>query len=169
MDNSGSIGILTELQAAVHEGSAYSFSAVNSLAVGATLILHGKVGFKQLHFDAFDCSVSQGPITVSFYESPTINVLGSQVSQINRNRASGNIPTFKLYAGTTLTSNGTLLDTSSMVATSQGNNKVGGIATVDNSWVLKKNTDYAIIITNSSGATINYSINFIWHEANYEV
>lgn len=169
MDNGLSVTSLTELQDAVHEGMAYSFSSVSTMQIGATLVLHGKVGFKQIHFDAFDFAVSQGPVNVSFYEAPTINVLGSLIQQINRNRASEQIPTFKLYAGTTLTSNGTLLDSSSMVSVSQGNNKVSGIASVENSWVLKQDTDYAIIISNLSNAVINYSANFFWHEANYEL
>lgn len=169
MYNGLSATSITELQDAVHEGMAYSFSAVSTMQVGATLVLHGKVGFKQVHFDVFDFAVSQGPVTISFYEAPTINVLGSLVQQVNRNRASKHIPTFKLYTGTTLTSNGTLLDYTSMVSVSQGNNKVSGIASVNNSWVLKQNTDYAIIISNQSGAIINYSANFFWHEANYEL
>lgn len=169
VDKSGGIRTNSELQSAVHDGNMYSFTSHGTLSAGSSLILLGRVGSKQVHFDGFDMDVSQGAFLVEFFEAPTITTVGTLQTTSNRNRASTTTATMSLYAGTTVSANGTLLADDLLLLVGQGSNVLSGTATIDDGWVLKANTDYIIKMTNQAASTTSYNAKFAWHEATYIV
>jgi hypothetical protein len=74
-----------------------------------------------------------------------------------------------LYAGTTVSANGTLMADDLLLQIGNGNNVLSGSATIDDGWALKINTDYIIKLTNQAGSTTSYNAKFAWHEASYTV
>lgn len=170
VDKSGNFKIVSELQNAIHDGLAFSYS-VNGLALanGGIVSLLFRTGAKQVHFDGLSLDASQAPISIMFYEAPTVTTTGTLQSTRRRNRINTNVSAMTVYLTPTVSANGLQLDTQLIVSASQGNNKVAGTAEIDGGWVLKPSTDYYLLITNSSGAAINYNLQATWHEANYNV
>jgi len=170
LDKSGNVKTLTEIQNAVHDGLAFSYSInATGLANGATVSFLFRTGAKQVHFDGLGLDVSQAPVSVMFYESPTVTSAGTLQTSRRRNRSNANVSLSTIYLAPTVSAVGTLLDTQLIVSASSGSNKVAGSAEVDGGWVLKANTDYYFTVTNSSGSAINYNVQATWHEANYNV
>lgn len=168
-DKSGGIRTNTELQSAVHDGVLFSYATHGAIAASTSLILLGRVGAKQVHFDGFDMDISQGPFLIEMFESPTITAVGTQQTPSRRNRANNTASTMLLYSGTTVSANGTLISDDLMLLAGQGVNILSGTATIDDGWVLKANTDYIIKLTNQAASETNYNANFAWHEPTYIV
>ena len=168
IDLSGSVKTMTEFQSAVHNGSSFSYSANQiGLANNGTILLLGRTGLKQVHFDGLSIQVSQAPFRVQFYEAPTVTNVGTILASRRRNRQNANISQMQIYMTPTIMANGLLLDDDLSVQVSQGAAKNSGTSSVDDGWVLKANTDYLIVMTNLSGTTINWSAKFTWHEPDY--
>lgn len=169
-DLSGGIPVITEFQSAVHNGESFCYSANQiGLTNTSTVVLLGRTGAKQVHFDGFSVRASQAPFRIQFYEAPTVSNAGTILTSRRRNRSNANTSLMAIYQTPTYSASGILLDDDLIVETSQGNNQNSGGGSVDDGWVLKANTDYLIVMTNLSGATINWSAKFTWHEATYNV
>jgi hypothetical protein len=168
-DKSGGIRVNNELQTAVHDGDLFSFSNNGTITAGSSIILLGKVGAKQVHFDGFVIDISQGAFLIEFFESPTVTSNGTAQTVSNRNRASLTTPTMALYSGTTVSADGTLIANDKLLSIGNGNNVISGSAGIDDSWVLKINTDYIIKLTNQAASTTSFNAKFVWHEPSYMV
>ena len=169
VDKSGGIRSISELQNAVHDGLAFGFSTHSTLAAGTTLTMLGVTGALQVHFDGFLCDISQGPFLLELYESPTVTTLGTQQSSRRRNRISTTVSQMLIYAGGTVSANGTLITDDLLLGIGQGSNVVSGSAGLDDGFVLKPNTTYMIKMTNQAASTTSYNAKFAWHEATYLV
>lgn len=170
LDKSGNIKVVNELQNAIHDGLAFSYSMnAVGLANNGTVSMLLRTGAKQVHFDGLSLDVSQAPVSLLLYEAPTVTTTGTLQATRGRNRINTNVSVMTVYLTPTVSSAGLLLDTQLIVTASQGNSKVAGTAEVDEGWVFKANTDYYILMTNSSGAAINYNTQLTWHESIYNV
>lgn len=170
-DLSGGLRVLSEIQSAVHDGLMFSYSIHDAvgLAAGSSLLLLGRVGTKQVHFDGFHINVSQGDLLVEFFEAPTVTNAGTLQTSRRRNRSNTTTATMAIYANPTVSANGTLLDDDLLLLVGQGSNVLSGTASVEDGWVLKENTDYLIKITNNAASATTYNAKFAWHEATYSV
>lgn len=171
-DKSGGIRASTELQSAVHDGNMFSFTSHGTITAGSSIIMLGRTGAKQVHFDGFNIEVSQGTFLVEMFEAPTVTTAGSLQTAVNRNRVSTTTATMSLYAGATVSANGTLIAddqllTSGGAGGGGGSSALGGTAIVDDGWILKTSTDYIIKLTNQAGTTTSYNAKFAWHEPSY--
>lgn len=168
-DKSGGLRTNTEVQSAVHDGNMFSFTSHGTITAGSSIILLGRTGAKQVHFDGFNMDISQGAFLVEMFESPTVTTTGSVQTVVNRNRASSTASTMLLYAGTTVSANGTMIADDQLLQIGTGNNVLSGTATIDDGWILKVNTDYIIKLTNQASSTTSYNAKFAWHEPSYIV
>ena len=170
LDKSGAFKTVTEFQNAVHDGESFSYSANQiGLTNNSTVVLLGRTGAKQVHFDGFNVRVSQAPFRIDLYEAPTVSNAGTLLTSRRRNRVNTNTSLMAIYQTPTYSDAGILLDDELIVESSQGNSLNSGGASFDDGWVLKANTDYLIVMTNLSGVTVNWSAKFTWHEAAYNV
>jgi hypothetical protein len=70
-----------------------------------------------------------------------------------------------VYGGSTITVNGTLLEEHTIYDTGgTGSHLTQGSGGIDADWLLKPNTDYQFIITNTDSTSVNYTARFIWAE-----
>lgn len=168
-DLSGSNRVVSEVQSAVHDGMSFSYSAHSSIAAGSSLILLGRTGSRQVHFDGFKCDISQTPFLIEFFEAPTVTTTGTLQSTQRRNRANTNASQMLVYSNATVSANGTLIDDDQLLLVGQGANVLSGTGTIEDGWVLKANTDYIIKLTNQAASTTNFNAKFSWHEATYLV
>lgn len=166
-DKSGGIRTSTEIQSAVHDGNMFSFTSHGTITTGSSIILLGRTGAKQVHFDGFNLELSQGLFLVEMFESPTVTTTGTLQTASNKNRVSSTTSTMSLYAGTTVSSNGTLIADDYLFSTGSGKNILSGTSTIGDGWILKVSTDYIIKLTNQAGSTTSYNANFAWHEPLY--
>ena len=170
LDKSGHVSTVTEVQNAVHDGLAFSYSInATGLANGGTVSFLFRTGAKQVHFDGLGLDVSVAPVSITLHETPTVTTTGTLQTTRRRNRINTTVSLTTVYLNPTVSAVGTILDSQLIVNVSNGSNKVAGTASVEGGWVLKANTDYYILMTNSSGSSINYNMQFAWHEANYNV
>jgi hypothetical protein len=168
-DKSGGIRVNNEAQTALHDGNLFSFFSNGTISGGSSIILLGKVGAKQVHFDWFVVDVSQGAFLVEFFESPTVTSNGTAQIVSKRNRASLISSTLALYSGATVSANGTLMSSDKLLSIGTGAKVLSGSAGIDDGWVLKSNTDYIIKLTNQESSTTSFNAKFVWHEPSYMV
>jgi len=168
-DKSGGMRSISELQSAVHDGMMFGLSSHGTITAGASLILLGVIGTRQVHFDGFKCDISQTPFLIEFFESPTVTTLGTQVATRRRNRANANVSQMLVYSGGTVSANGALIDDDQLLLVGQGANVLNGTGTIEDGWVLKANTTYMIKLTNQASSTTSFNTKFAWHEAEYIV
>jgi len=91
---------------------------------------------------------------VEFYENPTINAGGTELTVYNSKRDSSNTTTTKIYKDTTTSNDGTLLEVV-YLGTNNNRTKIGGITREAAEIVLNQNEDYIIKYTpDSDGATV---------------
>jgi hypothetical protein len=164
-DPSGGMYVVDKLSNAVHEGRAFAINSKGTITAGSTLRMHGRTGDKEVHFDHFHVATSKGFISLALYEAPTVTVLGSVVPALNRKRNSLIVPTMIVYGGSTITVNGTLLEEHTIYDTGgTGSHLTQGSGGIDADWILKPNTDYQFMITNTDSTSVNYTARFIWAE-----
>jgi len=108
-DKSGGLRVNSEVQSAVHDGNMFSFTSHGTITAGSSIILLGRTGAKQVHFDGFNMDISQGAFLVEMFEAPTVTTTGSLQTSVNRNRVSTTTATMSLYAGATVSANGGLV------------------------------------------------------------
>lgn len=160
--------VYSEKQRAIHKGESFGVSMyATGLANNGVVTMIGRVGAKQIHFDGMDIDLSSGGVLLELIEAPTVTVLGTLTSAHRKNRAIGTPTsnTMLIYDGATITGGSVVYSTKPPVISIGGNKVSSANASIADGWVLKQNTDYAIRITNQSGAAIDYSASFGWHES----
>lgn len=113
-----------------------------------------------LHF--FYNAISDGAVKVELYEGPTVTGAGNAVTPFNYNRNSVKTPTGLVYKDTTVSANGTLLETD-FIGSSGGAVRGAGYSANSYEYNLKKNTTYLFIFTVASNGT-NVALNCVWYE-----
>lgn len=123
------------------------------------------------HVQTMQLSFGKGDIDFVAYEGATINADGTPLPVENVNRNSSTTPAMLLFAEPTVGANGdhifTLWVPNTATGVGQSANGVEGIGQASE-WILKPGTDYVVVMTNNSGATIAWAYQFAWYEIGYE-
>ena len=148
--------------ALVHQGTIYYFTLNDlSLAAGGVLELLIRVGAERHMSLVGDFS---GTLTFrgQLFEEPTINVLGTEVFPVNRNRSHKNLPMGSTFfdGTTTYTADGTEIDNLLAIG---GKGSVGA-ATVDLDWELEPSTDYLLRVTNEGNQVSPVQVTLVMHD-----
>lgn len=162
VDNFGSLKTIDVLNSTVHAGISFTYSAAASIPAAGHAYFHGKTGDITSHLMSFFVKSDAAPITVEFFEEPTITANGTQVPAIARNRQSVIVPLMQVFVAPTVTADGTLLLTGKLL----GNQQTVSSSNLEGEWILKKNTSYTFKITNNSNQTANVGAGFNWIEEN---
>lgn len=162
IDDYGSVKIIGIEHTAVHDGKSYTYTgAASGIASLQSLYFLGRTGNVTAHLFDFFIQSDQSPMTVQFFESPTVTLAGTAQSAINRNRQVVAPATMAVYAGSVIASDGTEL----LLARILGTNKTVTSQDLVGEWLLKKNTDYVFKITNNSNQAANIAAGFNWLES----
>jgi hypothetical protein len=148
-----------------HEGLLFSASHIFPAFADTTSIdLLIVTGVKGPH-SAFEVSAG-GQGNFYLYTGPTYSALGTPATVSNNNQFSSNLPLADIYYSPTITAVGTnLYQTFVPGGTSSGgaDKAIGGagdsLARGGAEWILATNTVYLVRFTNTSGASINGSLN----------
>ncbi len=110
--------------------------------------------------------LASGQVTVSLFESPTINTLGTAVAVYNMNRNITDTAHSQLYhtpvittTGTTALVNGRLLPGGNSPTT-----RVGGGIRQNTEWILAPGKYYLLRVTNTSGSSAAINTVVEWYE-----
>jgi len=144
----------------VHDGVAFSFSYVGSIS-GVTYLL-GRTNGKVVHLLGYHLVAASNAVLVEFFEAPTVTNAGTSQAVVARNRVDIKTPAIEVFAGTTVSADGVLLNTTKIFASGSGANRVGGDATIPIEWLLKPNTDYVFKLT--PAGTTEVCADFTWVE-----
>ena len=157
---------IPELNSGVHEGVAYSISGYNSgLANNGTVVFFGMTGTKEVHFLALEFTSNIGGWLIELYEAPTVTTNGTLQTPVNLNFESTNTNGMTVYAGGTVSANGTIKITKHIHPLGSGSNAIASTEqSIKSGVILKKNTTYMFKITNNSGASSPYEITLQWIE-----
>jgi hypothetical protein len=161
VDGYGSLKTIGIENSAVHDGISWTYTGSASLAPAAAVYFLGRTGDLTAHLSGFAVDSDSAPILIEFFESQTVTSPGTQQTAINRNRQIVATATLGVYAGATVSADGTLLKTSKILGTQK---TVSG-QSLPGEWLLKKNTDYVFKITNQSNQTAAIAAGFNWLEA----
>ena len=162
VDNFGSLKTIDVLNSTVHAGIAFTYAGVTSIPSGQHAYFHGLTGDITSHLMGFFIKSDVAPVTVEFFESPTVTNNGTAVPAIARNRQSDIVPLMQVFAAPTISADGTQL----LIGKLLGNQQTVSSANLDGEWILKKNTHYTFKITNNSNQTANIGAGFNWIEEN---
>lgn len=162
VDNFGSLKTIDVLNSTVHAGIAFTYAGVASIPAAGHAYFHGKTGDITSHLMGFFVKTDAAPLTIEFFEEPTVTANGTQVPAIARNRQSSNPCLMQVFANPTITNDGTQL----LIGKILGNQQTVASSNLDGEWLLKKNTSYTFKITNNSNQTANIGAGFNWIEEN---
>ena len=162
VDNFGSLKTIDVLNSTVHAGIAFTYSGAASIPAAGHAYFHGKTGDITSHLMGFFVKADSAPVTVQFFEAPTITADGTPQSPIQRNRQTANVALMQVFAAPTVTADGTQLFVDKLL----GNQQTVSSSNLDGEWLLKKNTSYTFKITNNSNQTANIGAGFSWIEEN---
>jgi len=123
------------------------------------------------HIQTMLLNFGKGDVDFVAYEGATITVDGTPLPVFNANRNSTKTPLLELFAAPTVGANGTeifrLWTPPTATGVGQSANGIAGVGQ-GSEWILKPSTDYLVIMTNNSGATIDFSYEFSWYELAYD-
>lgn len=123
------------------------------------------------HIQTMHLNFGRGDIDFVAYEGPTVTGNGSALTINNVNRTSSRTAALNLYAEPTVSDNGTHEFTLWVPPTAAGTGQTAsGIMGVGQAseWILNESTPWLVVMTNNSGATIDWSYEFSWYEVGYE-
>ena len=149
----------------VHEGEYFTCSDSATINAGAA---NRKVwrfttpdSAVRAHFMVVFYSDLAGVLT--FAENPTLNAAGSALARLNNDRNSGGVAAVTAFKDTTLTAEGTILNTV-IIGTDNPKTQIGGNARFSSEFILKQNEDYTLVFVASNNAT-TISMVAEWYEA----
>lgn len=151
----------------VHDGKGFTHARKHTgLANGATLFHLVQVGSSDLHLDFFEVIVAGTPATIDYYEGTVVSSSGAAQLFANNNRASSRTPFTTISTSPVITTTGSALGASFIPnAATNAAFSVGGDAILGGGeWILKAGTNYAIGVTNNSGAAIDFNFVIFGYE-----
>ena len=154
---SGAPRAISHLHAQVHDGNAFAFCAVNSLASDGTFDMLIKTATGEFpHFRTLRLDPSAGPYGFEVYEAPFTNAdsLGSSLGLVNFNRASTNTVSATVFTQpfTDANSLGTQIENTLV----HGAGPLGGnpLEAIEFEFLLNQNVDYlARLVNHNNGNT----------------
>ena len=164
-DKLGYIATTDELQSSIHNGIAYGFSGDGTINASSSLSFLGRTGNKDVHFHFFGGNFSKGDIRLSLYEAPTVTNDGTEItSATNLNRNFDDDNSLTIYQAPTVTDNGLKISGAYSPIAGGGAHTNPADTEIAGGRVLKRNTDYLIVIQNVDTASVDYGMNFVWTE-----
>jgi hypothetical protein len=145
----------------VHDGEAYQiWYWANDVADGSSIEILIRTGGDAVHmiYDA----VAGGDATAHLIENPTVNAVGTALTEYNLNRTSTNTPSTVTYHTPTVAAGTELV--AQLLPGGQGPKAGGGQVAADSEWVLKPNEDYVFRVTNISGNAQPLGLVVEWYE-----
>ena len=151
-------------QQRIHLGELfYVESSDLALGIAGVLEFLVRTPSKSVSFSVEGATGGDGHFT--FFEAPTTSADGSALSFLNRNRPSTKSADTLVFAGPTVTVDGTqLLD--QFVPGGLGKKAGGQSGGTGDSFLLKPNTDYLLRFKNNSGAISGVYVHIDIHETN---
>jgi hypothetical protein len=166
-DKLGLIGITSKLNTAIHDGKAFSIDVDGTIPLSSSISLLGRVQSKEVHFHILEGAFQKGDIRISLYETPTLTTDGTPLTTFrNMNRNFSDTGDMLLFGTPTFSSSGLKVSSSFSPLTGGGANTQPSSTGIAGGRVLKKNTDYLIVIENLDNSACSYGIHFIWSEYN---
>lgn len=153
----------------VHDGflfyASYREDGVGSGLTSEALFIPG--ADKSTHVKRLKISASLGPVSVDFFEAPTVTANGVVQTIVSANRANVIIPDSQLFANPTITSDGDNIGGLYVPGGSIFEGVVGSTDTIEE-LIVAPNTPYLIRLTNETGGAINVGASIVWYEVGYE-
>ena len=162
---SGSLATATASQVAIAQGKGFVLTGKYlALAAGASLyMLLDASPSPAFHFHDFEVSAIGSPVLVEFFESPTVTVNGTAIPGVNQNRVLNDAVLSLTYIGSTVTVDGTLLASGSILGATTQKNAIGKTE-LGSQWVLDPSKLYIFKFTNNDNSAVDLHFNFQWHE-----
>jgi hypothetical protein len=154
---------IDRIHAEVHDGDLYSITAYGTLTANQVMRLLLDTKTKNQHF--FGEVYTSGPSIINMYENCYASTSAGLVDVNNKNRVSTNVAVIKVYSTVAITTNGTMLINAMIIGNTGGGVGSNVIPSLTNNirnnseWILKKNTNYLLAITNTASVPIFF--NFI--------
>lgn len=117
-----------------------------------------------MHLRNYQFSADGAPITLSFYENPTIAITGTQCSPVNRNRISSKVSSAGIFHTASATSLGTFLDSTRIEGTGTGANTTGETEGPAVEWILDSSKKYLIRAINNDSGSVRLNYRMFWYE-----
>ena len=164
-DKLGYLATSNELQTAIHNGIAYGTDWDGTINGESSIKFLGKITTKDVHFHILEGNFEKGDVRVSLYEAPTITANGTLITSVtNLNRNFVDSSTVSMYLAPTTTGNGTKIGGSYVPISGLGSGVQSSRVGVAGGRVLKKNTNYLIVIENIDTSAVTAGISFVWDE-----
>ncbi|MBU1173048.1 MAG: hypothetical protein KKD44_26090 [Proteobacteria bacterium] len=100
---------------------------------------------------------------IEFFEDPTISTAGDALTEYNNNRNSDNPSTATTFEDTTVSNDGTRIDSGRAGGAARPNFRIGGETARRNEWILKQGEDYVLKITPDADNT-EVVVSLTWYE-----
>lgn len=144
----------------IHHGESFTSFEVISLAAGAsrTIIINSNdTKSKHSFFNAYGAE----ELELVSYEGVTTTSDGTPITKLNRNRNSLNSSFLTIFhTPTGLNTTGSTIIRSRRI----GNKSVGGESRMENEFILKNNTKYAVVLTNHGNNAYYLNWWYDWYE-----
>lgn len=166
-DNNGGIHNIDTFHHKIHEGVTFhTNSQATSIADEGTLQCLLTTGAKVAHL-TFEAKTG-GKSYVCVYETPRdVNATsGSAVTVYNMKRTSSTTPTVTFRQFVTVVNPGAtaIVNKELIPGGASQQTRIGGSATKDEEWILKRNTQYLVGMQNVFGGAVDMSIQADWYE-----
>jgi hypothetical protein len=160
-DASGALIQINLEHSKIHQGEGWNVNIeIPAIASGANHYILFRVVSGNPHLRSYGVTVSDSPVTLRLYDSPTVTTLGTEAPPRNRKRSASDTNGVLVYSGSTISNDGTLLETDYLPS---GGNKTGGNAeSFYEEWILDEG-DYALKITNGSNNSIQAYAHAFWY------
>lgn len=160
VDEYGNVATIDMANTSVHKGIAFEYSSTGTIAAGQSVYMMGRTGTKVTHLSSYFVRGSGSPLTIQFFENPTVTANGTLQEPIPRNRIASVPPLMHVYAGPTISNDGSLLSTHVVF----GANKDASSDDLKSEWLLAPNTNYIFKLTNGASQSVQFSAGFLWLE-----
>lgn len=145
----------------IEEGIYFRTGFQKDVANAGTAILAFTVPDSTTRIHFYPTVDGESEFNVIFYENLTSITGGSSVTVLNVDRESTNISIVTLVSDPTINTTGATLLGNVVFGSGKSS---GGAAGPENKWVLKRNTLYAIVVTNQTTSNNEINIRFSWTE-----
>jgi hypothetical protein len=149
----------------IHEGVFFEYPIIGSLPAAGTFVFSLKTPAEEyVHYRNEKLACSGDKLSIALQEGATLTG-GTTVSAINHNRVSSKVSSMIVKVDATLTTAGTTISIGYIGGgTGVGGTRGGGETSQSNEYVLKRDTVYAVIVTNNSAATNTIVLSPQWYE-----
>lgn len=150
----------------VHSGNYFSGGVYNGAVANAgtlTILVQNGADFMHTVFSA----VVTGNSTIKLFENPTFSIAGTAVTMSNHNRSSAKVLLGTVTHTPTVSNNGIQINGTSLMAGGEKSKALGSeFGGFGSEFVLAKNTNYLIQITNNSGASAEMDLHLNCYQPN---